>query len=105
MQRALGSTALFAVAILAIAACNDDNNNVSNPVPPPVATVVSATGDITAKVVEYRSLLGDPSNGGTAGEQPAGRREISSDAAGLNPFIYRVVFPAAIFNTNVNCGA
>ena len=105
MQRALGSTALFAVAILAIAACNDDNNNVSNPVPPPVATVVSATGDITATVVEYRALLGDPSNGGTAGEQPAGRREISWDGAGANPFNNRNDFPAAFFNTNVKSGA
>src|SRR5437016_14556697 len=107
MQRALGSTALFAVAVLAIAACNDDNNNnnVSNPVPPPVATVVSATGDITAKVVEYRALLGDPSNGGTAGEQPAGRREISWDGAGANPFNNRNDFPAAFFNTNVKSGA
>ncbi len=105
MQRALGSTALFVVGILAIAACNDDNNNVSNPVPPPVATVVSATGDITAKVVEYRALLGDPSNGGTAGEQPAGRREISWDGAGANPFNNRNDFPAAFFNTNVKSGA
>src|SRR6266516_3840821 len=105
MQRALGSTALFAVAILAIAACNDDNNNVSNPVPPPVATVVSATGDITAKVVEYRALLGDPSNGGTAGEQPAGRREISWDGAGANPFDNKNDFPAGFFNSNVKSGA
>src|SRR6266568_9184498 len=105
MQRALGSTALFVVGILAIAACNDDNNNVSNPVPPPVATVVSATGDITAKVVAYRALLGDPSNGGTAGEQPAGRREISWDGAGANPFDNKNDFPASFFNTNVKSGA
>src|SRR5256886_4716762 len=72
MQRALGRTLAFAVAFLAISACNDDNG-VSSVTPPPVPTVISATGDITAKVVEYRALLGDPSNGGTTGEQPAGR--------------------------------
>src|SRR5213080_4301961 len=76
MQRALGRTLALVVAFLAFSACNDDTG-VSTVTPPPVPTVMSATGDITAKVVEYRTLLGDPSNGGTAGEQPVGRREIS----------------------------
>ena len=102
MQRAPSHTALFAVAILAIAACNDDYG--SNPATP-VPTVVSATGDITAKVAEFRALLGDPSNGGTAGEQPAGRREIGWDGAGANPFNNKNDFPAAFFNTNVKSGA
>jgi hypothetical protein len=102
MQRVFRSTIAFALAMLATSACNDDN--VSNPVPP-VPTVVSATGDITAKVTEFRTLLGDPSNGGTAGEQPAGRREISWDGAGANPFNNRNDFPAAFFNTNVKSGA
>lgn len=102
MKRALGRTALLAVAILAIAACSD--NYVSNPATP-VPTVVSATGDITAKVVEFRTLLGDPSNGGAAGEQPAGRREIGWDGAGANPFNNKNDFPAAFFNTNVKSGA
>lgn len=102
MQRVFTSTVAFALAILATTACNDDT--VSNPVPP-VPTVVSATGDITAKVTEFRTLLGDPSNGGTAGEQPAGRREISWDGAGANPFNNRNDFPAAFFNTNVKSGA
>jgi hypothetical protein len=102
MQRILRRTARFAVAILAITACNDDYG--ANPVTP-APTVVSATGDITAKVVEFRALLGDPSNGGTAGEQPAGRREISWDGAGANPFNNRNDFPAAFFNTTVKSGA
>src|SRR5437773_10230229 len=104
MQRALGRTLALAVAFLAISACNDDNG-VSTVTPPPVPTVISATGDITAKVVEYRALLGDPSNGGTAGEQPAGRREISWDGAGANPFNNKNDFPATFFNTNVKSGA
>src|SRR2546427_881081 len=104
MQRALGRTLALVVAFLAISACNDDNG-VSTVTPPPVPTVISATGHITAKVVEYRALLGDPSNGGTAGEQPAGRREISWDGAGANPFNNRNDFPAAFFNTNVKSGA
>src|SRR5437773_7900691 len=104
MQRALGRTLALAVAFLAISACNDDNG-VSTVTPPAVPTVISATGDITAKVVEYRALLGDPSNGGTAGEQTAGRREISWDGAGANPFDNKNDFPAAFFNTNVKSGA
>jgi hypothetical protein len=103
MQRATGRTVALAVAIVAIAACND-YNTVSNPVTPPVPTVVSATGDITAKVDEFRNALG-PSNGGTAGEQPTGRREISWDGAGANPFNNRNDFPADFFNTNVKAGA
>ena len=104
MQRALGRTLALVVAFLAFSACNDDNG-ISTVTPPPVPTVISATGDITAKVVEYRALLGDPSNGGTAGEQPAGRREISWDGAGANPFNNRNDFPAAFFNTNMKSGA
>lgn len=102
MQRVLSRTVAFTVAILAVAACNDDN--VANPVTP-VPTIVSATGDITAKVAQFRTLLGDPSNGGTAGEQAAGRREIGWDGAGANPFNNRDDFPAAFFNTTVKSGA
>ena len=102
INRILGGIIALAVAILAPVACNDDT--VSNPVPP-APTVVSATGDIAAKVAEFRTLLGDPSNGGTAGEQVAGRREISWDGAGANPFNNRNDFPAAFFNTTVKSGA
>ncbi|HZJ00876.1 MAG TPA: hypothetical protein VFD22_09445, partial [Gemmatimonadaceae bacterium] len=78
---------------LSIAACSDDK--VTAPDPQPVqGTVLTASGDITAKVNEFRDLLG-ASNGGTAGEQPAGRREISWDGAGANPFDNRNDFPAA----------
>ncbi|HET9276357.1 MAG TPA: hypothetical protein VFN96_09830 [Gemmatimonadales bacterium] len=77
-----------------------------SPVPPPgpQATVFSATGNITPTVDEFRNTLG-PSNGGTAGEQPAGRREIGWDGAGAIPFNNRDDFPADFFNTNVKSGA
>lgn len=91
-----------------IVACSNDYG--SNPLPPdpppgPQATVVTASGNIAADVDRFRTLLGDPSNGGTAGEQPAGRREISWDGAGANPFNNKNDFPAAFFNTNVKSGA
>lgn len=90
-------------AAIAVSACDDEG--VTAPVPAPIQpTVLTATGDITAKVTEFRDLLG-PSNGGTAGEQPGGRREIGWDGAAANPFNNRNDFPAAFFNTNVKSGA
>ena len=91
------------VAAAVIAACSNDS--VTNPTPvPPQATVVTATGGIATKVDEFRNLLG-PSNGATAGEQPSGRREITWDGAGANPFDNKNDFPAGFFNTNVKSGA
>jgi hypothetical protein len=66
--------------------------------------VVTATGNIATKVDGFRNLLG-PSNGATAGEQPSGRREITWDGAGANPFDNKNDFPAGFFNTNVKSGA
>ncbi len=83
-------------------ACSD--HPVIAPNPAPVATLYTATGNIAAKVDEFRNALG-PSNGGTAGEQATGRREINWDGAGANPFNNRNDFPANFFNTNVKAGA
>ncbi len=44
-----------------------------------IASVFSATGDITARVNEYRSALGEPNNGSTSGPLTSGRREINWD--------------------------
>jgi hypothetical protein len=89
--------------VTAAMACDDDPVVAPNPAPA-AATLYTATGDITAKVDEFRNALG-PSNGGTAGEQPAGRREINWDGAGANPFNNRDDFPADFFNTTVKVGA
>ena len=104
-------TTLVALATLAgLIACGTDyttgNNSNPQPVPStPQPTIVTASGSIATKVDEFRALLGDPSNGGTAGEQPLGRREISWDGAGANPFNNKNDFPASFFNTNVKSGA
>ena len=93
-------------SLMILSACSDDQQ-VTDPQqtpPPPQATVFTASGDITAKVNQFRDLLG-PSNGGIAGEQVTGRREINWDGAGANPFDNRNDFPAAFFNTNVKAGA
>jgi hypothetical protein len=93
-------------AMVMAAACSDDKS-VTNPIatpPLPQATVFSATGDIAAKVDEFRNVLG-ASNGATAGEQAGGRREINWDGVGANPFDNKNNFPADFFNTNVKAGA
>ena len=92
------------LAALALAVACSDYSTDGGPTPLPEATVITATGDITAKVNEFRNLLG-ASNGGTAGEQLAGRREINWDGAGADPFNNRNDFPADFFNTNVKAGA
>ena len=95
------SLALLTIAGL-FAACSDD----PTPLQPggPNVTVISATGDITAKVNEFRTLLGDPNNGGQAGQKPSGRREVAWDGAGAKPFNNRNDFPATFFNVNVKSG-
>jgi hypothetical protein len=95
-------TWLGLAAMAVLAACDDDNT--IEPPTTPQATVYTATGDIAAKVEEFRVALG-PANGGTAGEQTIGRREVNWDGAGANPFNDRDDFPPAFFNTNVKVGA
>lgn len=65
--------------------------------------VVTATGDISGAVAQFRALLGDPLNGGTPGQQLSGRREIKWDGvpAGLTN---TDDFPADFFNTTVKAG-
>jgi hypothetical protein len=89
-------------AALMVVACSDDS--ITNPAPVgPQPTIAAATGDIAVAVDAFRTLLG-PSNGGTAGEQATGRREVNWDGAGANPFNNRNDFPADFFNTNVKSG-
>ena len=100
----MGRLMLMGLALTVLAACSDDDDNGTGPDPVPQATVFTATGNITAKVEEFRAVLGAP-NGGTAGEQATGRREIGWDGAGANPFNNKNDFPADFFNTNVKSGA
>ena len=78
-------------------ACNDTATTGSSG-PPFGRTVVSVSGNIADAVTAFRNLLG-ASNGATAGEQAAGRREINWDGAGANLRQHRCDFPADFFNT------
>lgn len=82
------------VLTLAIAGC--DTDRVAAPGDKPAAIqapaapragfqVVKASGDVNvrAAVAQFQSLLGDPSNGITPGQQESGRREISWDGVPL----------------------
>jgi hypothetical protein len=104
MKRLLAFVALSIIAATT-GACSDGYG--SNPTPPPAITptVTSASGNIAATLDQFRTLLGDPSNGATAGEQQTGRREINWDGAGANAFNNRNDFPSTFFNTNVKSGA
>jgi hypothetical protein len=99
------SRGLVALAAIAISiGCYDDNGYAPGPYTPEQPTVLSATGNVAARVDEFRALLGEPSNGVTAGEQPNGRREIAWDGAAANPFNNKNDFPAAFFNTTSKSG-
>lgn len=95
------------LALLGFTVGCDDSNGGDINAPPigPIATAVSATGDITAKVTEYRALLGDPRNGGNAGPQATGRREITWDGVPGQFDNGDNLFPGDFFNTNVKLGA
>jgi hypothetical protein len=104
-QRAVTTALLALGAALLLAACDDSKNNYDPTEPaPPAATVLTATGNIAAKVDEYRQLLGDPKNGPTVpGPAAAGRREINWDgvaAANVNTD----AFPGNFFNTTTKLG-
>jgi hypothetical protein len=66
--------------------------------------VIRGTGDITATVTQFRDALGQPANGGTAGQQPTGRREINWDGVPVD-FDNNNTFPRDFFNTRVKAGA
>src|SRR5881396_2802846 len=100
-MRTTRSMGLAGVAVMM--ACGDDPVTAPRPVPP-LATVYRATGQIGATVSQFRAILG-AANGGIAGEQPAGRREINWDGAATIPFNNRNDFPADFFNTTVKAGA
>jgi hypothetical protein len=87
------------LAVLAMGAavgCGDGYS--TDPDLPTPSRVVIGSGDLTTFVAEFRTVLGDPNNGGTAGAQPAGRREINWDGVPAN-FTNNDDFPGDFFNT------
>ena len=108
--------ALFGAAIIA-AGCSDAGPTATQPSHPNAADalstlqldqktiktkrdahIVTATGDITGAVNEYRALLGTL-NPNVAGEQPGGRREVNWDGVPA-AFTNNDLFPGNFFNVN-----
>jgi hypothetical protein len=86
--RTMRSIVIVFAVVVAIAGCNKDKDET------PVATIVSASGDITTKVNEFRSLLGNVLN--TTPGQTSGRREIDWDGV---PDVYSTQrLPSDFFN-------
>jgi hypothetical protein len=72
------------VVVLGLAGC--DSDKVNSPAEPMASAaprsrfqVVTASGDLTTALAEFRALLGDPLNGAAPGPLTAGRREIKWD--------------------------
>lgn len=89
-------TLLIAASAAAVAACGSDYGTNSD-VPTP-ARIVTGSGDISGAIAEFRAVLGDPLNGGAAGSQPAGRREVNWDGVPAN-LTNNDDFPGDFFNT------
>ena len=98
--------AAFLPVLLAAAAVMGCSNYKAptRPAPGPRAAIFLSTGDIAATVADFRTLLGDPANGGTPGPLPAGRREVNWDGAAARPFNNQDHFPIDFFNTTVKSG-
>jgi len=88
-------TLLVAASAAAALACGSYGTDPDVPTP---ARVVTGSGDITGAVAEFRAVLGDPLNGGAAGSQAAGRREVNWDGVPAN-LTNNDLFPGDFFNT------
>jgi hypothetical protein len=63
----------------ALTACDSDDTAGPGDLAEEPLQVLRTTGDLTAALTEFRATLGEPANGGGAGPQSAGRREIRWD--------------------------
>jgi len=72
------------VISIAIVGCDKDDKYDKNPpqVPAPKSVVVKGSGDISAQLAQFRTLLGDPVN--TTPGQTTGRREVYWDGVAAN---------------------
>jgi hypothetical protein len=66
---------LVTTSALFLFSCSKDDNKYQQPPPTPQATVVKASGDLTAALAEFRHILGDSLN--TVPGKTSGRREVN----------------------------
>ena len=89
-------------AALVLGGCDDSSDPGTGPGVQPTE-VLQSSGDLTNTIAQFRTLLGDPANGGTAGQQPGGRREIKWDGVPADQ-TNTDDFPDDFFNTTVKAG-
>jgi hypothetical protein len=96
--------AAFSVAMVLLMSCEkEDGYGNNNPPQPQIkSTVVSGSGDITATLTQFRTLLGDQLNT-TPGPHSSGRREINWDGVPAN-FTNSNNFPFDFFNNTDPAG-
>lgn len=99
-QRMLRLVTAMGLAGLA-AGCGYENKDYSGG-PSYTAQTVTATGDLTTALTQFRGLLGDPVNG-AVGEQTTGRREINWEGVGA-ALLNINTFPGDQFNRVVPRG-
>jgi hypothetical protein len=88
------SQAVFFLVAGGLSACKKNDGALSNP--QPVATVVSASGDLTAALTGFRHLIGDSLN--AVPGKTSGRREINWDGVPAN-LTNNDNFPFDFFNS------
>ena len=91
-----GGVVLVATMGGVLTACDDDTAGPGGDLGIEPISIVAATGELTARVDEFRATIGDPANGGGAGPQPGGRREIRWDGV-PGQFVNTDDFPEDFF--------
>jgi hypothetical protein len=92
------------LVVSAITACDEDSYGSPTTPAAPAAQLVIGSGDPTVLVTEFRTLLGEPRNGGTVGPSLTGRREIGWDGVPAQFNNGDNLFPADFFNTTSKLG-
>lgn len=90
------------LSVFMISCDKDDDDDVPVPVPAPQANVVTGSGDLTAALTQFRSILGDQLN--TTPGQTVGRREVNWDGVPGN-LSNNDNFPFDFFNLTDPAGA
>jgi hypothetical protein len=84
------------ISSFALISCDKDDDYTPPPAPEIKATVISASGDVTAKLDEFRSILGDSLN--NAPGKTSGRREVNWNGVPAD-LTNNNLFPVDFFNS------